>query len=78
MARPSSRLEESMRKYNRVIACERTPFGAWKIMVETPHDQIHIQQYFGYTKKAAMRTARTMNFDSKKGLFFNESFPKQH
>lgn len=78
MARPSSRLEESMRKYNRVIACERTPFGAWKIMVETPHDQIHIQQYFGYTKKAAIRKARTMNFDLKKGLFFNEPFSKQH
>lgn len=67
-----------MRKYNRVIACERTPFGAWKITVETPHDQIYIQQFLGYTKKAAIRKARTTNFDLKKGLFFNKSFSKQH
>lgn len=61
-----------MRKYNKILSCEKTEFGYWRVIIQTPNDQIHIRQYSGYPKKAVLYRARRTDFDGEAGLFFNQ------
>lgn len=64
-----------MRKHNKILSCTRTPFGAWKMIVQTPNEKIHVRSYFGYSKREAIHKVRVTDFDKEAGLVFNQSPP---
>ena len=61
-----------MRKYNKILSCTRTPFGAWKMTVQTPNEQIHVRSYFGCSRREAGHKVRATDFDKEAGLIFNQ------
>lgn len=65
-----------MRKYNKILSCDKTPNGYWHIIVISPYDQIHQETYIGYSKADALKKARRTDFDKEKGLLF-EQRPKR-
>lgn len=66
-----------MRKYNKIISCDRTPFGAWKIIVQTPNDQFHIRSYFDCSRREAIHKVRETDFDKELGLQFDQPPPRK-
>ena len=66
-------MEVSVRKYNQIISCDKTPNGYWSVIVRTPHDQIHKKLYIGYAKSDVLRKARKTDFEKEAGLLFHKS-----
>lgn len=64
-----------MRKYNKILSCTKTPFGAWKMTVQTPNEQIHVRSYFSYSRREAVHKARGTDFDKEAGLIFDQPPP---
>ena len=64
-----------MRKYNKILSCTRTPFGAWKMTVQTPNEQIHVRSYFGCSRREAVHKVRATDFD--KGADFQSAAPSK-
>ena len=64
-----------MRKYNKTTSCDRTPFGAWKIIVQTLNDQFHIRSYFDCSRREAIHKVRETDFDKELGLQFDQPPP---
>lgn len=66
-----------MRKYNKTTSCDRTPFGAWKIIVQTLNDQFHIRSYFDCSRREAIHKVRETDFDKELGLQFDQPPPRK-
>lgn len=66
-----------MRKCNKIIFCDRTQFGARKIIVQMPNDQFHIRSYFDCFRREAIHKVRETDFDKKMGLQFDQPLPQK-